>query len=236
MSWPSSKKHKRINKWKSINNFIVLYSLWNTYINSLDQQVAVEYFVFCMGCINPQLPPMAVSATLIGNWQTDFVIDHNARGKWWLYYSWGNRFMKGHNFLKTVKETNGAQTSAAEQWWKSPVPLCVCVNSTTAHGFVCVWSRMLLGVLTADERRRTDTGWVVHQSLAFKGCTLSQYTSAYDSCGGEVSQTVTVSQSSQLDSADNPPSPNSKANHCLIRLGFRCLVSKGQWALPCVCI
>lgn len=39
------------------------------------------------------------------------------------------------------------------------------------------------------------SGAVVHQSLAFKGCTLSQYTSAYDSRGSEVSQTVTVSQS-----------------------------------------
>lgn len=36
---------------------------------------------------------------------------------------------------------------------------------------------------------------VVNQSLAFKGCTLSHYTSPCDSCGSEVSQTVTVSQS-----------------------------------------
>lgn len=60
---------------------------------------------------------------------------------------------------------------------------------------------MLLGVLTADERRRPieaeslGLGAVVHQSLAFKGCTLSQYTSAHDSCGREVSQTVIVSYS-----------------------------------------
>lgn len=60
---------------------------------------------------------------------------------------------------------------------------------------------MLLGVLTADERRRPieaeslGLGTVVHQSLAFKGCTLSQYTSAHDSCGREVSQTVIVSYS-----------------------------------------
>lgn len=58
---------------------------------------------------------------------------------------------------------------------------------------------MLLGVLTTDKRRRPTEaeslglGAVVHQSLAFKGCTLSQYTSAHDSCGREVSQTVTVS-------------------------------------------
>lgn len=33
---------------------------------------------------------------------------------------------------------------------------------------------------------------------------------------------------SQLDSADNPPSPISKGNRCLIRLGFCCLFFKEQ--------
>lgn len=81
-----------------------MFSCWNTDISSFDQQVAVEDFVFCMGYISPQLLPMAVSATLIGNWQTDIVIDHNARGKWWLYYSLDfSRFMKGHISLKLDK-------------------------------------------------------------------------------------------------------------------------------------
>lgn len=49
-----------------------------------------------------------------------------------------------------------------------------------------------------ENRQRLQSlgaGAVVYQSLAFKGCTLSQYTSAYNSRGSELSYTVIVSLS-----------------------------------------
>lgn len=51
-------------------------------------------------------------------------------------------------------------------------------------------------------------GAAADHSLAFKGCTLSQYTSAYDSCGSEVSQVVTVGRSASrgLQTTHNPSS------------------------------
>ncbi len=58
-----------------------MFSYWNTDINIFHQEVAVEDFVLCMAHIGPLLLLLAVSATLIGIWQTDFVIDHNAQGK-----------------------------------------------------------------------------------------------------------------------------------------------------------
>lgn len=60
-------------------SYFLMFSLWNTGISSFDQQVAVEDLVFNVGYSSPL--PMAVSAALIGNWQTDFVIDLNAQGK-----------------------------------------------------------------------------------------------------------------------------------------------------------
>lgn len=82
----------------------LLFPLWNTNISLLNQQVAVDNLVFCVGYMSAQILPVAVSAMLIGNWQTDFVIDHNARGDWCLYYSLGVcRFTKGHISLKLEK-------------------------------------------------------------------------------------------------------------------------------------
>lgn len=49
-------------------------------------------------------------------------------------------------------------------------------------------------------------GAAADHSLAFKGCTLSQYTSAYDSRGGEVSQAVTVGRSASRG-LQMPPRP-----------------------------
>lgn len=61
---------------------------------------------------------------------------------------------------------------------------------------------------------------VVHQSLAFKGCTLSHYTTAYDSRGSKVSQTVTVSQSASEILQTTLPPLSPRQNHCLIKKGF----------------
>lgn len=61
-------------------------------------------------------------------------------------------------YAVSLKCTVDAQMSLVEQKRKSLVRHPVCVNSMTAHAFVCVWSQMLLGVLTTDKRRRSDTG------------------------------------------------------------------------------
>lgn len=104
----------------------------------IDQQVAVEDLVYNVGYSSPQSLPMAVSATLIGKWQTDFVIDHNAQGKWWLYYSLViSRFMKGHISLKLHKRQM-ALTRLWKQWRKSLVPLCVCKQYDCSCLCTCV--------------------------------------------------------------------------------------------------
>lgn len=59
--------------------------------------------------------------------------------------------------LKNGQETHEAQMFLVEQGRKFSY-FAVCVNSMTAHATACVWTRMLLGVLTADKRKRTDTG------------------------------------------------------------------------------
>lgn len=72
------------------------------------------------------------------------------------------------------------------------------------------------GVRTADDRSEGERtvglpGAAADHSLAFKGCTLSQYTSAYDSRGSEVSQAVTVGRSAsrglQTTRLTPPPPP-----------------------------
>lgn len=67
------------------------------FTSSSNQQVAVFDLVFCVGFVSAQFLPMAVEASLINKWQTDFVIDHNAQGNWCLYCSLSfSRFMKGY--------------------------------------------------------------------------------------------------------------------------------------------
>lgn len=151
VSWPSSKNHKRIKKWKSINNCIVLYSIWNTDINSHDQQVAVEYFVFGMGCISPQLLPMAVSATLIGNWQTDFVIDHNARGNDDCIIAGATDSWKDTISLKLHRRQIALSRLQLSSDGKVPY-LCVCV----CKQYDCSWICMCV---VMDAFRRAHRRW-----------------------------------------------------------------------------
>ena len=57
-----------------------MFFLWNTDITNSYQEVAVEDLVFTVSNISESLR-IALSATVIGNWQTDLVIDHNAQVK-----------------------------------------------------------------------------------------------------------------------------------------------------------
>lgn len=63
----------------------------------------------------------------------------------------------GYMSLKPDKKLKESQMSLVEQGKKFSY-LAVCVNSMTAHAFACVWTWMLLGVLTTDKRKRTDIG------------------------------------------------------------------------------
>lgn len=57
-----------------------MFFLWNTDRTNSYQEVAVEDLVFTVSNISESLR-IALSATVNGNWQTDFVIDHNAQVK-----------------------------------------------------------------------------------------------------------------------------------------------------------
>lgn len=80
------------------------------------------------------------------------------------------------------------------------------------------------GVRRADdgsegERAVGLPGAAADHSLAFKGCTLSQYTSAYDSRGSQVSQVITVGRSASrgLQTTQSPSSTSSRFSSLFTR-------------------
>lgn len=54
--------------------------VYNTDVSNVAQQVAVEDFVSYVGCISPQLLPMAMSTTLIGNYRQILIIMKKTNG------------------------------------------------------------------------------------------------------------------------------------------------------------
>lgn len=131
-------------------------------MSNFDQQVAVEDFLFHVAHVRAQLLPKLMSTTLIGNWQTDFVTDHCAQGKYWLYYNRDSLDSRGDTFLKNwTREKWRSDIFIWTLKGKPCLSVSLCVYTVCrVFVFVCVWSRVLLGSLTTDKRRRPNTGWI----------------------------------------------------------------------------
>lgn len=110
--------------------------------------MAVDDLV-CVDHSNSTSLPMALRATLIGNWQTYFVIDDNAQDKWCLNY---NLIHAGTHRLKTGHRTVDTQTCLVK------LRVCLCVL-TVGLSVLCM--RVVMDAYRPVRRRKEeemDTG------------------------------------------------------------------------------